>query len=432
MTTPTFNPGDVSVRSLKLSAGNAVQSDGGLDIRDQLVELSIMESIMSPVITGTIILNDSIGLIDKVPIAVLKTKLTIEYEVPGQELRVIELFVTKVGSESKSQTSTYNVYVLELASKEIVNNALYLTTRDYSKDQIHNYIGKILTSEIKSGKAYNRIPTKGTPNFDNLIMKPFQAIHLMTKNAVALEGNSSNLFMFFENKYGFNFITADDLISNPSYLNNKHTFVYTPAKPDDAKKDFYRDVLHYQQLSYQNPAKLLSRGAYDNKTLSLDLRTRVYKEENFVFLNSKVKVNAEGGKPIDTVDQGFAAENLSSTTPSRFFNYIKTSNELNTKEKYLEEKLGRSAAYLEVFMQNMMRIMTWGDSEVTAGRRIYLKIGNANYERGLEDSQSSEKIILEGQYLVTAVKHFFRKEKMNLRYYNSMELVNPSFQKGPA
>ena len=457
MPNQAYNPGDVEVKYIAIS-NNPTNFDSGtfanddwnpfndrnyMVISDLVMEISIVECIFYPVITGHIIILDSIDVLNEFPLTAHETQIVIGITVPGNAdfgLREFNCYLTKIKTQETGGQATYGVYAIEFASKEIINNANSLAVTTYKNDTVNSYIEKILRNEIKTNKRlfvnneFNK--TKATPNFDNLLMKPFQAINLMCKNAVSSNPNSSNLFLFYENKYGFNFFPADILISsNTFYSDRRNPYLYRGDRRPDLTEVFYDDILHYDHLSYKNPASLMSKGVFHNKTTSFDLRTRSYNPVTYKFFDEKtnnpsVKIGSDSDQSLDIVSRRFFGSQGSKQIPAKTFNCVKTSNEHNTKEKYLEDKLGRSSAYLEMLTNNMIHLTTWGDTRLTAGYRIKIEIPNTTYGNAIKGYEAKTVSNLAGEYLISSLNHLIRREKSTFRYYNGIEIVTPSFNKG--
>ena len=413
-----YQPGDILIDKLELH-----KLDGGefIDIREQVLTFDVFESILSPVITGSIFIQDSVQLREKFPIIADRCFVRIYWSSPtvkNKKIRKLDLLISNVTNSTISADSKYNVYQLKLTSIEILNNANQMVSRGFFGKPISDYVTDVLTNYIQPTKPIFIQPTKGIQTIDSVIMKPFQALDLFKFKAVSTRYESS-LFVFFENRIGFMFTPIEHLLESPVFKIEDGLFFFDSDSASNVDNISYRNILAYNHISQQSTSKLVSEGALANKTVAVDLRTGGVQTVNYK--HSEANFQGPSGARSQ-VTPTFEANNSKN---AKLFNHVKTTT---NPDNYLEEKLGRSKAFFELMVQNILRIAVPGDEYLSAGYMINVKVPNPS--GGTKDKENSE--FVSGPMLISAARHMIERDEKQggFAYYTSMELMNPFFGRG--
>lgn len=420
MAKKSFNAGDVIISKLVVSNLGSGNEFSILEITNSI---DVFESILSPIMTAQITVADNVGLREAVPIIGNKSKIKMQYTVPGQETRSIEMVISEIKNTVASENAQGSMYTLLCCSVEILNNSSENYKLALNSDHIDQYVKSVLTEKIKTKKRIILDPkgTKGTQSIHFSSLKPFQVIDKLKRKAVS-KVYKSNVYVFFENKNGFNFFPIEYLTSE-SEKQSRISFSFDSATLNvDVTAMNYRNILAYNHVAQQSTASLIHEGALNNRTYSYDPRTKTTQTTDYKSSNKEFK-KGKGDKDIIPGD----LEAEYSKKPAKTYHHIQNSVNPDT---YLVDKLGKSNAFIEQLTQNIVRIMVWGDPNLTAGDRVDIVMANP---KGLTKKNNKQDIetssLISGEYLISNLRHIISKVGADFRYFCSMELVKPFYSR---
>lgn len=427
MTSKTFNSGDVILKNLYLSS---LDGDRLMDLREQTHNIDIYESILSPIITGSLSILDKISLRENFPIIGGKCKIKIEFMTPSDnaQARIIEFVVTEVNNVVIDPNGKGNAYDLSLASVEILENAKSQFKIPLIGNTIEDYVKIILTDVLKTKKTFNKESngTKGQQRMDVVYMKPFQAIDMLKQKAVS-KIYKSNVYSFFENKSGFNFVPIEYMLSADEKLIKDAIFFYDSDVNTDVKNTTFRNILAYNHIVQESPAKLVHEGALKNVTNQLDIRTRTKQTVEYDYSKAIDEFKtSKGARPIHKAK----FESEYGKLPAMTFNVIKNSV---MPETYTHEKLGYAQAYISMLTQNILRLLIWGDTYLSAGYRVRVESPKTSGLTKVAGKPINEKSdFVSGEFLISHLRHNLSRINTGYRHLISMELVNITYGRSGA
>lgn len=428
MASKGFNSGDVIIKHLYLSS---LDGNKFIDLREQAQDIDIYESILSPIITGSITIVDKVSLRENFPIIGGKCKVKLQFTTPteGIPTRTLEFVVSEVSNVTTDPHSAGNRYTLTLASVEILENAKSYFRAPLIGNTIDDYVEIILKDVIKTKKNVYKEPngTKGQQRMDVVSMKPFQAIDMMKQKAVS-KVYKSNVYAFFENKLGFNFVPIEYLLSDTTKLIQDGIFFYDSDSKTNVLNTTYRNILAYNHIVQESPAKIVSEGALKNKTVQIDLRTR--SKQTTVYDHSKAKDELQYSKGARPTHKA-AFEQQYGELPATTFNVIKSSV---APETYVHEKIGYAQAFITMLTQNILRIMVWGDTYISAGYRIRVEAPKPTglTKSGGKTAAGQKSDFTSGEFLISHLRHNLSRINTGYRHMMSMELVNVAYGRSGA
>lgn len=208
--------GLIASSDYKLNTLQLVTSDGKVvDIRGLMVELNIYEDIFSPVMTGSIIMGDALDLISSLGMHGNEF-LQVNIDKPSLNNPIIKTFrIYKIGNRSLGSNGLQN-YTMYFCSEELFLSTQNLISKSYKGLRIDQMVKDLLTNKLKvPTKKISQIEqTSGV--FDIIVprMNALEAVSWLTPRAY---GTNKNLFLFFENRDGFNFVSYESLLNVPVY-----------------------------------------------------------------------------------------------------------------------------------------------------------------------------------------------------------------------
>lgn len=428
MATETFNPGDVALHQAYVGS---LDNSKMMFIKDQLQQIDIFESILSPVIFGRLTLNDNINIRDKLPIMGNQCKLVFEISVPGPKSkpRRFEFLITDIQNVTMGHNAASSSYDLLFYSIEVQNNSNQLRRTPLSGMSIDKYVQMILTDDLKTKKPFNfgQEATKGIQNLNFIGIKPFQVIDMLKQKAVS-KTHRSSVFVFYEGRIadrnGFNFLPIELLLSSKPRLLPDAMFFWDSDSATSTKNMTYRNILAYTHITQESPIKLAGDGALNNEVRSTDIKTRGRTVVNFNSATDNDNFGkTKGAKPLYTS----AFESSNNKSPTQIYNIMKSSASSDT---FLEQKLGYAKAFITLLTQNILRIMVYGDTYLSCGYRVRAEVPSPTgmtKQGGKQNSENSE--FVSGEYLISHVRHTISRTDLDFRYFTSLELINASYGK---
>ena len=310
--------GDYNMPSIHLhnhaNSGFTSEEDG-VNIQDLVVEMNIFEGINSNSVTGSLVIVDSVNLIGNLPIQGTE-RLSFKLSTPGAHEfgHIIDcseetghpMHVYKLTDKKQLNEGTCS-YVLHFCSREFLRN-LRTRVSEALTGTIDQMVTKILNDENYLDSKRKLFYQK-TRNQDKIVipnMKPFQAIEMLAKRALADQTESSSAgYHFYQTTKGFHFRSFESMCVNaygqPRQV--KQEFNYMPINLRDPQiTDIGRHrgqlaagdkILHdltsvedYRFINnFHDVAMNQAAGTYAHRVITHNLFNKSYKESNYHYHN---------------------------------------------------------------------------------------------------------------------------------------------------
>ncbi len=377
-----------------------------VNIKGLVEQIEITENIISPVITGSVLVIDTfnLGKLLRTGSCFLRMKISKS----GKDDFVYEKTARIYKQEKrKSQTPNSEIYVLYFCSEEMILSEQTKVSKGY-KDTYSNVAKNILNEFLNiSDNECIISDTKGVKNVVIPALKPLNALFWCASRAV----NSQDIpdLMFFENKNGFNFISLSDLFAQDSIPIN---FSAKNTALEDDKSDLF-GVKSSQITKQFNLLESIKKGTYSNAILGYDMITRTFFKQNIKaeYYDKAKRLNQKPIVPSVSNKKGtFAGEAYDSkwsfvATDSQYSlsNYAKK-NYPNMKQHLPEFSLAHRSSIMSFLNTKKMKMMLPGNFGLTVGMILnlqYPKRGSINEEDPLDPSFS-------GNHMILAVRHVIR------------------------
>ena len=212
--------GDVTIEKLELVSLNGF----GQDVTNQIVAFEIYEDIFSPFITGTLALRESIDYAGLFPL-VGEEYINIRIKTPTFDDKNMmiddQFFIYKM--TNRNMVGDRNViYELHFISREAIVDMNKRISKSY-EGNVSDLAKEILSDKINGLETTKNILTEPTENSTKYISNywsPVKNVNFLAE--CAKNGNGVPNYLFFENRYGFNFGSLDTL----SISGIKQSFTY--------------------------------------------------------------------------------------------------------------------------------------------------------------------------------------------------------------
>ncbi len=426
-----------------LEAIDLITPKESVSLKSMMVELSYFEDIMRGTITGVILINDSISMIDRMGMNGSEFIHMKFKKGPQSGLEIDKYFrVYRVG-ERIIQNNLNENYTLHFCSEELFLSEQMKISRSYNAE-ISTIVYNILTKEMKINDGAKRRVlvgrTKGLYNFVMGYKKPFELINWLCNYALPVKGEGAD-FVFFENAEGFNFVSLQSLFKRSTYARYK----YTPRNVGDegASKELGISLIGIKSYNILDTFDSLygtTMGVFANKVLTLDPIKRTYQTTTFDY-NKYIKKadtlnkgsiisnlqNRLGQKPNESYDAVFKVMTTNSEH-KKIPIVVKNSNEYAMAEDIRAEVwVPNRTAQLALLNYSRVRILLSGDPNLTVGSKIEVILPSQRSPDGSGNNSGEKDEYHSGTYIITSARHIIN---VNMKYETILEIAKDSFGAG--
>lgn len=395
-----------------------VTKGGNIDISRIYEEINIYDSLLSPVMTGSILVKDANGL---------STKLIFD----GSESILINISKDKnsdVASFKKSfriykqsdrinDGQTTETFILNFVSDELMYSDQQRVTQSYDLTYTQ-IVEKILLDYLKISKnntggvfdvSYG-IRKLTIPN-----LRPLEAIEWCAKRAVDI--NQSPNFIFYQNVLGYNFATLSNLLTKRDILDisfgMKNQFGGNPISEIGGARSL-------EVVAQTDGMEKARSGVNAGKFVGFDPTTGTVAKKNISFgdVFSSMKhanenptmsavPNRDGTDSTEMFDSKQTVSFFSAA--KQFSSYIKEKAPTTlSKEDNTESYLLQRKAILANLMSRRLKLTMPGNFDLTSGFNVNVNAPNfGKKEKGGDNTDET----LSGKYLIVATRHIIGYEK---------------------
>ena len=387
---------------------------GNVNIAGVYQEINIYDSMFMPCIRGEILIQDAIGLSSKL---LLDGSEYLSMEIlKGEESGPTTFKKTfRIYKQSNRENINQNseIYILHFASEEMifseqkkVNQSFNGTYTDIVNVILKKYLG--VTSK-KLGLIENSkgLHTVIVPN-----LSPFDTMDWLSKRAV--DSDSLPNFLFFENKYGYNFVSLTELIKREPIMNIN----FEPKNLSVSGGQEFYGAREAKIINSTNYIESIKNGVYSGKFIGIDLLTRKVNinqiDFNQTYNKTKVHLNKypnfttaanrDGKDAAHMFDSKVSLYAFATTRKNTSWvkeNDAQTGTNIDDTHAYVFQR----APILANLLQTTIHLNIPGNFGVTSGAIINLKMpiksGKTEVGEGLDQT-------LTGKYIVTATRHVIK------------------------
>lgn len=404
MTNKFNEPGDVRIVKAVLTKSGRPYT---VDIRAQIISVSIFEDIEEPSMFLEILMQDSINLVQDFPI-IGEEIIDITYITPGRDNPTkLSFKVYSIEGTSIAPSSKASMYVLKAVSQVHFFNIFNLVSKSYNT-VISSMVEDILrqaayTTEKMSIRSFIE-PTKGIVPVTIPRMQPFAAIDMLRQKAVSLEYPSGGVFVFYENQYGMQFRSIENLIKEGKDSKASKVFTHAPNTTSDEERSRYafRNIINYIHLGKFDTVSKMQKGLLNTEIQSFDILTKETKIDSYSLSdNARFFISTDNKGKLSNTDE-FISKNESSS-PNRFV----VPRDTARGNDYIDQTLGLKNAYTLLLNQNVVRILVYGDNYLSVGDIIEVNLPEVS---GTTNKKTKDRLN-SGNYLVSKLRHNITTEE---------------------
>ena len=408
-----------------------------IDIREAVQEIQIFEGINYDTLSGTMVIVDAGGLLDRLPITgneILEFTLhtpgfTLDDDTPrGYDFVTYPMWVNKIRNISNPNQNA-RVYSLDFYSKERIRDRQRKICRAF-EGPIFETVKKVLREDLITQKDFYFETTAPTVKYVIPKKSPLDTIKFLGTEAVSEKFENSGFF-FWETSDGFNFKSLEAMISNSSGKAKEPVIEYSNAPKVDSGQMYRRKkqgkvekgnlekTFEFRILKRFDTLSNIKQGTYASRLVTYDAFTKRFKNVDFSYPHEYTKSNHMGQESLpespftsimpiykyegDKFLSDFPEANLMFTSSAQGMHDTEqddgTITAIDTAD--VENTLQKSKAQKNAFNSFVIEIVVPGNTAVTAGSVINFTTLSGNNE----DKKTVIDPFLSGNYLVTEVRH---------------------------
>ena len=386
-----------------------------INVVDQVQELNIYESIDAPYISGNILMSDSSGIAESLPL-LGQERLLFKLRTPSHDGTVdFNNYHAIIYNIEKrfSSSDREHIILMNWTTLDHLKSARTKISASF-KGTISDIVKKIIkdSNYLDSKKPLFIEPSKNIRKFVIPNLTPFQAIKLVKEEAVsAVEGSPH--YVFFETPNGYHFRSFDSLLGNRGSLSVEHKNTYRSQPPEQGNPNAnIATILDWQVDDNSNSFLNTRLGMYASTLFYHDIFNKNIQKFKYNYLTDKFdRRNSmeQGEKKSGPMISQTILENKKTITEfsdAKLFVHPTASKELHTEgtdnnaEEWLQESRSRELerSYFT------LKIETYGDTNIMAGDLINVVIPS-NKPLPPTVTKAAIEPILSGRYLITSLHH---------------------------
>jgi hypothetical protein len=405
--------GDVSIDLASITTRSGLSQN----IAAQVISISLYEDLFSPFITGSLIVKESLDLVNLFPFAGEET-LQLEVSTPSLKTGNIsgKFYIYKLSDRELvgERNVVYQLHFISLEAIVDLNKKISKVFTGAPSD-IVKYLVTDNFDGLESKKQVQIEPTAKDIKFISNYWSPAKAIQYATNMAVNSNGSPS--YVFFENRDGFYFVSLDSLYKNQVFAE----FTYDKYTRDamtmggDAR-DVTEDFKRIDHISIPTGFDYMDRirsGLFSSKIVSFDLTKKQYNVKNFTMFDNFNKQNHLNKYNIANTNSIFKTNSLLINYPRDNANFSGFGDATNYKNEQQRLSLMKAAE------ANKIEIVVPGRCDYTVGQKMKVTLYKVEPTTDRESNADTIDNMFSGNYITSAINHYITRE----RHECNMELI---------
>lgn len=420
-----FHPADIKIEPVGGMTMRSLGGGGSINVFNIIQSFDIYESIYADVICADFVFADGVGLLMTFPI-IGEEVITLKMETPGVEASFYEFYTTEVVAINDNPDATMRVYTVRAVSKEFHVNMF----KQYSKRYKDDF--KVVINDV-----FDRLQSKKrllieTPLgfFDWMIReaRPLQVMDLLKERALAPPGHKSSHYVFFEDKYQFNFVTTEQLVDrwigtigpkDPIAGNSKEFWLHNKKWQTDEGFPVKKSILALENVSIGSDLDKISSSQLNSTTRAFDVKHGIV----------NIHCHEEKGYTYTPFDGNVRPQNterwraLYNAKPARRFFIFKDTFRLQDKH---ENAIGPRRAYSNLMERNAFKLRVYGRTDLTAGMLVRLNLPFVSGFQTKKDQPWVSKFedpLFGENYMIVEMKHQISMDVKSRQYNHYMVMV---------
>jgi len=380
-----------------------------VNLNDLYSNFTVHQSLFNHYMTLTIHINESKLILERFGTGGLQGEEFIQFKLQTPTLDILEdlFYVTGYGPISTDAHDLAHGMVLKCVSKEklindqvTINQSFSGTTSEVATQIFNNHLKgekyKLMKTANGGGKALwkdKELIVDNSERTEKFIipgLSPFAAMQFLAVRSFGGSQYPSSFFSFYEASDGFHFKNIED------WEDETEDYTYTyDSSINDMKpfhKSFFFNIRNMSPLKIKNTLEGIDNGQFATKIYAIDPYKKSFTTTEYSLLTERDSFNVLGEEftMSSSFFDTFGSDPVESTIAID-----------STKESdHIPKIIARRYPYMQVLGHYSFRITVNGDTRLTAGRIIKLKLKEAG-----APEKKSKGSMYSGNWMVTECEH---------------------------
>lgn len=407
--------GDINIELIQISTTQGFYQD----VTNQVIGIQIFEDIFAPFITGTLEIRDSLDLMNVFPFNG-EEFLELKLSTPTLERGNIEgkYYIHKMTNRSMIGDRAM-IYTLHFISEEALIDINKKISRTF-EGKCSDIAKKVLLDDqngLQIKRDVNIEETNNATKYISNFWSPVKNLNSICETSINKNGSAS--YVFYEDRYGFNFVSLESLYMRRIY----QTFTYDNYIRDvqsdgvstvrNVEEDYkrIRDIKIPVAYDYIERAR---GGMFGSKLYTYDIATKKIASKNYDMLKNYDSQYHLNKYPLASNKAVYRYNSMLLNMTKYTENFSGYGDVTNTSS------IQNRVSLLNQINSNKIEIMVPGRLDYTVGLRIEIKLYKVE-PISQEDTEYLDEMF-SGAYLISAINHYINRN----RHECTLELVKES------
>lgn len=411
ISTDSKTPGTIEV--VELSA-QKLDSSAPVDIRSIVASIEFTVSLSSPTIFAKMMLIDNVDFLNNSIFTFTGEEfINLSVRRYGTDYKFSYKFVVStLNAELKSISGDSSVYTLTLLSVDSFVNASSFKSKGYT-GTITEIIQNILESELNTNIPINRFTDSvDGQTFAFTEIKPFEKISILTPRACLDSPSITSIFMFYENRSGYNFEPFENIMDRANSNTNITTYINTPLESVN-REDSMNSILSYLPRGTFDNHKRLYYGLYNSNVKTFDFITKTVNKQELSILEK-----SDSLKHLNRSDTG-----ISSNFSEKIKNVGSLTYFIPTDSSILDRtsrSLLNNSPFSLILQEEALTIKTFGNLAYDVGDPLNIIILDNNQ---LYNDNKKEDPRYSGKYIIHSITYDIGINQHGYTMFNNILLI---------
>lgn len=396
-----------------------VTKGGKIDISTIYAELNIFDSVFMPVMSGNILITDSLGLSGKLLFDGSESILIDISKFDSSDSVASFKKAFRIYKQSKRFNNTQNAesYILHFVSDELIFSDQNLINQSY-ENTYSEIIKNIMEDYLQVSKNNLEGIYSDSSGIKNIVipnLSPLDAILWCTKRATDLKQSPN--FMFFQNKTGYNFVSLSSLLPQSEILDIQ--FITKNLK-NISELNEISGAKAFEVVSSTNLIERTRTGVNAGTFIGFDPITKTISSKKITYGDHYSSMDHGNDTPnVTDIKNRDGTQNQKTynsrvslsifSTARQFSEYIKKNDPTSlSKEENQEDFLFQRKAIINNLMSKRIKVVMPGNFDLSSGFNVNFQVPIFGEKEKNEDTDDKS---LNGKYMIIASRHIIGYEK---------------------
>lgn len=407
--------GEIDIQKVEIVSSKGL----AIDIQHMCLSINIFEDIFSPFITGSLVIKDSLDLVNFFPLIGDET-LNLKMLTPGftkKSTFIENSFKIYKLSDREDMGDRCVGYTLHFISTEAMMDLNIKISSAYN-DNIGTIVTKLL-QEYSLKTVVDRFHVEPTINgiaYVSNFWSPIKNLNYLADHAVNMNGSPT--FLFFENRNGLNFISLESLYKNDAireFSQDNYVRNFSVNRSVRNIEQDYSVIMDLKVPTAFDYIQSIQNGSYSSTLITHDITTKTYRSKPFDVLNNYAKDTRLNKYPYLTKSLLHSPNSAIATLHKSNANMAGNHDTSNSKH------FQRRRSLMNIAESCKVEISVLGRTDYTVGQKVKLKLyKNKPIEKNDTDHVDTT---FSGYYIISSIRH-----NISVSHHECiMELIKDSF-----